>query len=375
MIPPSYRLSVSLAAAAPLLFASACWKAPAMPAPPTTIPVRTALARNETIPLGITLPGFTVSPRLVDIQARVEGFLLKQQVADGSITKPDQVIYEIDARQYEAALSASEGTLAQAIAERDYAKKEMERNAPLVQANAISQQTFDRLVANYQSGEGQVLTAQADVAQAKLNLSFCTMPAPFAGILGASQFFEGTVVGMPGTAKLNTLVQVDPMWAQVNPSVSDWPKFAAKLAKGPITATVTYGGNDTLTSEGAIVFIDNAASTKTATLMMRAEFKNPTGLFRPGTYVEVSLHLGEQPNTLMVPQEAVFARETDLFVWRVKPDDTVETVRIEAIKKIGDSIALSVGPAPGDRIVVEGIQKLKAGSKVIEAPPAAATTP
>ena len=357
-----------------LCMMASCGGPPPTPVRPPTVPVRTATVTTQTVPLTVSYPAFTVSPRSVEIEARVEGFLLRQEVADGSVTSADQVIYRIDARPFEAQVAASQGQLATAMAQRDYAKKEMERNAPLVQPSAISQQAFDQLVANFQEAEGRVLTAQANLTTAQLNLSWCTMAAPFPGLLGASKYFEGGLVGTPSTMNLNSIVQLDPMWAQFSPAVSDWPKFAARMADGPLTATVTYGGAPQLTAPATIIFTDNAASTSTATLMMRVEFANPTRLFRPGTYCDVEVALGEIPNAIIIPQEALFARESDLFVWRVKADDTVEAVRVEVLRKIGASIVLASGPASGDTIVVEGIQRLRAGAKVTVVPPVAAPT-
>ncbi len=138
------------------------------------------------------------------------------------------------------------------------------------------------------------------------------------------------------------------------------------MAKGPLTATVTFDGNDTIQAPGKIIFSDNQASTSTGTLMMRVEFANPNLIFRPGGYVKVNVSLGEQPNVMVVPQDAVFARETNLYIWRVKADDTVETVQVKVLKKIEGLIELSSGPKVGDRVVVDGIQRLKPGSKIID---------
>ena len=349
----------------------ACEKPPALPTRPTEITVTTAVVSSQTIARTADFPGITASVRSIPIDARVEGFLLKQEVADGAMTTPGQVIYRIDPRQYEASLAQAQATLAQAIAERDYAKKEMDRNAPLVPANAISQQTFDQLVANYQADEAQVLAQQAAVLNAQLNLSYCTMASPFAAQLGASQSFEGAVVGPQVARTINTLVQLDPMWAQFSPSATDWPLISAALAAGPLTARITYGGDAKISAPGRVVFTDNVVSTSTSTLMMRVEFENPQGIFRPGTYVGVELQMGQQPDVLIVPQQAVFAREADLFVWKVMPDQTVQSVRIEPLRKTGNVLALKSGPAVGDRIVVDGVQKLHAGSKIIDSTPQA----
>ncbi len=342
---------------------------------PTTVPVTTAIVISKNIPLSQTYPGLAVSPRSITIDARVEGFLLKQEVADGSVTKANQVIYRIDPRPFEATLAAAAGALAQAVAQRDYARKEMERNAPLVPANAISQQSFDQLVVNYQTADAQVLTSDANVVTAKINLSYCTMASPFPGLLGASDFFEGAVVGNANSQTLNSLVQIDPMWAEFSPSATVWPRYSALMAKGPLEATVTFDGDDTIKATGKVIFADNQVSTSTGTLMLRVEFTNPNLIFRPGVYVKVEVALGEEPNIMLVPQDSVFARETDLYIWRVKADDTVEIVQIQSLKKIGTMMALKSGPNIGDRIVVDGIQRLKPGSKIKDAGAQPTSTP
>jgi len=365
----THRISTRTARAI-LLIAStsiatlACGKPEGMPVPPTAVPVTTALVQLQTIPMDAEFPGIVASPRSIAIDARVEGFLLKQEVADGSPTNPDQVIYRIDPRPFEASLASAQGSLVQAIASRDYARKEMDRNAPLVPSNAISQQSFDQLVSNFEVAEGEVLTAQANVVTAKINLSYCTMSSPFRGLLGPSKFFEGAVVGRANAQNLNTLVQIDPLWVQFSPSATHWPNFSALMAKGPIKATLTYDGSPGITASGNVIFADNQVSTSTGTLMMRVEFSNPNLVFRPGVYSQVTVVLGDIPNTMVVPMDSIFAREADLYVWRVKPDNTVESVLVTVLKKFDKSFALKSGPNPGDRIVVDGIQRLKLGSKI-----------
>ena len=354
-----------------------CDGPPVLPVRPKEVPVTTAVVVTQTIPLNQMYPGLAVSPRMIKIDARVEGFLLKQGAPDGSVTKPDQVIYRIDPRPFQETLASQKGTLIQAVAQRDYSRKEMERNAPLVKTDAISQQDFDKLVANFETDQGKVITAEANVLSAQINLSYCTMVSPFAGILGASQFFEGAVVGTANTTNLNSLVQMDPMWADFSPSATDWPKFSALLAKGPLQATVTFDGNDTIVAKGKIIFSDNQVSTSTGTVMMRVEFTNPNLIFRPGVYVKVNVDLGSEPNVMVVPQDAVFARETNLYIWRIKADNTVETVQVRMLKKVDGMISLSSGPQVGDRVVVDGIQRLKPGSTIVDMnqlPKPAATT-
>jgi RND family efflux transporter MFP subunit len=367
-------------AAATLCTLAACGGSAPPPARPEGVPVTTTTVVKRDVPMRQTYPGIVTSPRSIDLVARVKGFLLKQGVADGAVTKPGDVVYRIDPRQYEAAVLAAEGQLAEATAQRNYAKTERDRNEPLVKVNAISQQMFDDLVTKYESAQGQVEVAQANLVQAKLNLEWCTISAPFAGALGASQFFEGAMVGEAPNQNLNTLVQVDPMWVQFSPSSKDWPRYQELMAKGPVTVEIATDGATPLKATGRLIFADNAASTETSTLMLRAEFPNPSGAFRAGVYAGVTVMLGDLGQAMVVPERAVFARLSDIFVWRVKPDGTVESVAIKPLKVEDGQLAFTGDVREGDRIVVEGIQRLKAGSKIIDtgaeaAKPAAPTTP
>ena len=372
------RLHRNLAATLLTAALAACGGSSAPPARPEGVPVTTALVAKRDIPLRETYPGIITSPRSIDLVARVKGFLLKQATADGAVTKPGDVVYRIDPRQYQAGVLAAEGQLAEATAQRNYAKTERDRNEPLVKQNAISQQTFDDLVTKYESAQGQVEVAQANLVQAKLNLEYCTVSAPFTGALGASRFFEGMVVGEPQTTNLNTLVQMDPMWVQFSPSSKEWPRFQQLMAKGSVAVDLQTDGDMPAKASGRLVFADNQVSTQSSTLMLRAEFSNPTGAFRPGAYVAVTVSIGDLGEALVVPERAVFARLSDIFVWRVKDDGTVESVAIKPIKVEDGQLAFTGKLQPGDRIVVDGIQRLKAGSKILDTgaqAPAAATKP
>ncbi|MBM4009307.1 MAG: efflux RND transporter periplasmic adaptor subunit [Planctomycetes bacterium] len=343
----------------------ACTKRPeTAPPEPPVLPVTTTTVTRQNIPLQATYPGIVYSPRNIQLNARVEGFLLPQVKADGAIVKTDDVIYRIDPRQYEAAVLAAQGSLAQAIANRDYAAIDQKRNEPLVGVNAISQLSYDQIVAQLTAAEGQVLTAKANLVQAELNLSFCTVTAPFAGMIGASEQFEGDVVGQVNSTELNSLVQLDPLWAQFSPASTEWPKYQDLLAKGPLSVSLTYDGDASLKTTGQIIFSDNQIPTSTSTLMLRAQFTNPTMLFRPGAYVKVEVILGTLENALVVPERAVFAREADTYIWRVKSDNTVESVLVALQREYNGMLAITGSIAEGDRIVVDGIQRMKLGARV-----------
>jgi len=418
-------LAATILGAAHLATAVSCGGAAPPPMRPTEISVRTAVAEARTLRRSKTYPGITASVRPVDLSARVQGFLATQHVKDGERVTAGTVVYTIEDAPFRAALASARAEVERANAQvvsaqasvkqaeaqvtqvnaqvagaqasRDLAARDVERNRPLVASGAISKQAFDqyesRLVeaeSQLESAQASVATAQAQLASAQsqigvanaqvaaataqletaeLNLSYCTVVAPMDGLLGKSLASEGQMVGAGYTVALNTLVQTDPMWVQFSPSATEWPALAALLAKGPVEATVAYGGDASITAKGSIVFAANAVDPTTSTIMLRAEFPNPSGAFRAGTYSLVTVDLGElKAPAVLVPVEALVPQESDFFVWRVKSDSTAERVKVEVAIREGGFVGIVNGISAGDRIVTAGVQKLSVGSKVVEAP-------
>lgn len=362
------------------VLAVSCGKQPTAPAEPAEIPVRTAVAQAKTVKRTRDYPGVTASVRPVAISARVAGFLEKQHVADGATVKAGDLLYSIDKRPFEATLAQARAGLAQAQAQvpgaqaaRDLAARDVDRNRPLAASGAISKQTFDQLESKLAQADAQLSAtkastdaARAQVETAELNLSYCTIAAPMDGLLGQSTAFEGQMVGPGYTVQLNQIVQLDPMWVEFSPSATEWPLIGGLLAKGDVAARIAYGGAESITADGKITFSSNVVSASTSTIMLRATFANPAGAFRPGTFCNVKVDLGEIPGIVMIPTSALVARETDFFVWRVKSDGSVENVRVKATLREEDMAGIVEGVVAGDRVVVAGTQKLKDGAKVAE---------
>jgi len=372
----------ALAAGALLVawFGVSCGGPEGLPPAPAEVTVRTAVAEQRTVKRIRSYPGVTASVRPVVVSARVAGFLEKQHAADGSAVKAGDLLFTIDERPYQAALAQAQATLDQARAQvpsakasRDLAAREVERNRPLVESGAISKQGFDQIEtklvqsdAQLSTATAQVAAAEAQVETARLNLSYCRIAAPMDGLLGETAASEGQMVGPGYTVQLNTVVQLDPMWVEFSPSATEWPMIAEHLAKGEVRAQVLYGGVDGISAEGVLTFSANSVTASTSTILLRATFPNPKGDFRPGTFCNVKVDLGELPGVVLLPTSALVARETDFFVWRVKQDGTVENVRVEASIREMDMVGIGQGVSAGDRIVVAGTQKLKDGAKVVE---------
>jgi len=389
-----------------LAFLAACEKKAVPPKPPPVVPVRTAAVATRDIPVEYAFPASIASPQSVDVNARVPGWLLRQATADGARVAKGTLLYEIDPSQYQVDLDAANARVAQAeaqaalgraqldaaTAQAALAQETFDRNKGLVASGAVSRERFDQITASLAEAKASVeqakaaiavaeanrLEATADVESAKLHLSYCSVASPIDGLLGASRYYAGTLVGDAGKQLLNVVVQTDPIWAEFRPSANVLPEFRANLAAGTLTARVELKGANlrpaasapiepaaaSPTAEARLVFIDNVVSETSDTILMRIELANPDSVFLPGAYAEVTVGLGVQKGATVVPSAAVFARQTELFVWRVKADETVESVRIEALTSAGNDVVVGAGVAPGDRIVTDGIAKLRAGMRI-----------
>ncbi len=386
-----------------------CEKPPAAGLPQLSPEVETVVVGTRDIPITHDFPATITSPQDVDINARVSGWLLEQNTPDGAFVKKDQLLYRVDPSQYQIQLDAANAQLAQAkaqleaaVGQRDAATAQnvlaqaiYDRNQPLVAAGAVSQEQWDQITANLAEAKASVeqangniaiaqasaLSANASIESAKLNLAWCTITSPLDGMMGASSYFEGSLVGDAGKQLLNTVVQMDPMWASFSPSANYLPIVLAKQGTGKLPATVTLTGATTApppgtavslgsnapTVEGHLVMVNNQITGTSDTILMRVEFPNAAQLFRPGAYATVTLNLGVRKDAIVVPRTAVFARQTELFVWKVNDDTTVESLAVEVISAYEQDLVLAGGVTPGTKIVSEGVNKLRAGMKVMEA--------
>ncbi|MBM4110840.1 MAG: efflux RND transporter periplasmic adaptor subunit [Phycisphaerae bacterium] len=401
------RLTMVASPVMVLLGVVSCGEAPSSPAPPP-ISVRTLVIVPQDVPVEVSFPATIDSPRTVEVAARVPGWLQTQAIADGALVKPGDLLYQVDPSQYRIQLDAANARVAQADAQAEVARAQAEvaaaalllsqttfdRNKGLVDSGAISKERWDQLTADLAKSKATADQAAADIAlskanqasaaadaeNARLQLSWCTITSPLLGQLGASKAFVGSLVGEAKTQVLNTIVQVDPLWAGFNPSARMLPAIVGARDQGTLTARVELPGAITTArpgvpigvtdgapkAEGKLVFFDNQVGQTTDTLLLRVEFPNGAGHFRPGGYALVTLGLGMQKDAILVPKSATFARQTELLVWILHEDGTVKSAVIEPLAAWGNDIIVQSGLKAGERIVTDGLAKLRPGVKVVD---------
>ncbi len=331
------------------------------------IPVNAITAAATTINLTTDYPSMAVSVRTVMIDARVEGWLLKQRFKDGAVVQAGQMLYEIDPTPFRIALEKAEAELAANEAALFDAKQKYQRNKPLVATEAISQEQFDQYEAGFLSSKANVQMAKANVDNAKLNVSYCSITSPLAGQAAKTNVYEGTLVKPASNGQLTNVRQLDPIWIEFAPVAGDLPALR-ELMKKSDTLVAVHDPSGSWKGQGRVVFIDNTVSSTTGTILARIEVANPELLVMPGQYLSVALPTHSFPNAISIPEAAVVYQTSMPTVWIVGSDGTVQNKPIVLGGKGGAGLIVSSGLDAGEQVITAGQQKLRPGAKVSISP-------
>ncbi len=350
-------------------------KADTPPPPPPTVEVATVTQADVPVFhewIGV-LDGFVNA----HIRAQVSGYLISQNYREGDPIKTNDVLFEIDPRPFQAALDQARGQLAQAEARQGKSKLDVERYAPLVKDKAISQEELDNAKqANFEA-EAAVVAAKAQVEQAQLNLDFTKIKSPIAGIASIANGQTGDLVG-PSTAELTTVSMVDPIKAYYNVTEQAYINFAKlfltesnryeRLRQLEIELILADGS--VYSQKGTIYAADRQISPTTGALRVVALFPNPNFALRPGEFARVRVKIEVAAGALLVPQKAVMELQGSYQVAVVETDNKIHIQPVRVGERTGALWIIQQGLSLGQRVVVEGIQKVKEGIPVDPKPTA-----
>jgi membrane fusion protein (multidrug efflux system) len=347
--------------------ATGCQKPAAPVLPPPIVQVVTLTTTN--VPMSAEVIGQLDSPQNVEVRARVEAFVEEVLYQDGVMVKEGAPLFRLDDRPFRERLKGAEGALAEAKAQLAKYQKDVARLQPLAEKKAIPQQDLENAQAAVEVGEAGVLTAKARVESALLDLGYCDVRAPIAGLIGAKQVSIGELVGKGQPTLLATLSTIDSMWFYCAISEVEYLKADAevrrtgrRIADQPVALILADGS--THPAPGRFVFMDRAVDPKTGTLRVRAEFPNPDRNLRPGMFGRLRVDLGQRTNTITVPERALAELQGRHFVWVVSPEGTATQRTVQVGEKSGPRILVTSGLQAGERIVVEGLQKVREGAPV-----------
>ncbi len=362
------RTSLFILACLSALNLSACSKE--KPSPPQVPEVEVAQVIQKDIPVVHEWVGTADGLVNATIRAQVTGYLIRQDYNEGDLVKKGQVLFEIDPRPFKAALDQAEGILAQMEALYENARANLARVKPLADKNALSKKDLDDAVASESSAKAQVLTARAAAENARLNLGFTRITSLINGMAGLAKAQVGDLVG-PAVqgGELTTVSTINPIkiYYTINEQayINYMRRFASETA-GLVEAkklriALILGDGSLYPHAGKFYAIDRQVDVRTGTFRVAALFPNPTNLLRPGQFVRVRVLIGTKKGALLVPQRAVMELQGSYQVAVVGGDDKVEMRPVNPGERVGSLWVIDAGLKPGERVVAEGLQKVKQG--------------
>ena len=352
-----------------LSFAGACSKAEPPPPPPPEVQVATVIQKD--VPIYVELVGTTLGSQDVEIRARVEGYLTSVNFTEGSFVKKGQLLYKIDPQPFQAALSQAQANLQTAKTRLDKTNNDVARYKPLAAEKAVSQQELDNALSAQEAARFQVTAYDALVDKAKLDLAYTTMSAPVDGVIGTTQVKVGSLVGRGENTLLNTISQLDPILFRCAIAEAEYLRLARRGATGdPKSYEKKYGVELILADgtvhphEGKLDAIERAVDPTTGTLTGQFSFPNPERILRPSQYGKARFVVDVKEGAILVPQRAVQEIQGLYSVMVVKPDNTVEQRMVKASDRVGNLWVIDSGIKLGEKVIVEGIQRVRPGIKV-----------
>jgi len=349
--------------------AIACSKKEAPPPPPPA-EVQVAEVVQKDVPIYIELVGATLGSEDIEIRPRVEGYLVSVNFTEGSFVKKGQLLYGIDPQPLEAALAEAKADLATAQARLEKTNNDVARFTPLAKEKAVSQQELDNALSAQLAAKSQVAAFDAKLARAKLDLAYTSITSPIDGLIGTTQKRVGSLVTRNESTPLTTVSQLNPILFRCAIAEAEYLRLARRGADGDKSLEKKYGVELILADgtvhvhKGRLDAIERAVDPTTGTLTGQFSFPNPERLLRPSQYGKARIVTEVRHDAALVPQRAVQEIQGLYNVMVVKPDSTVEQRMVKAGDRVGNLWVIESGLKPGEKVIVEGLQKVQPGVKV-----------
>jgi membrane fusion protein, multidrug efflux system len=311
-----------------------------------------------------------------DVRARTTGYLQKRAYQEGGYVKQGDLLFEIDPRPFVAALDQAKSQLQEAQATLLGVELDAKRAKELFQGKVISEQEYTNKTQDYQTKLAAVAAAQAAVESAQLNLDYTKVASPLDGIAGQAQAQIGDLVGSGSNTVLTTVSQIEPIRCYFPISEQTYWEFADLLKKAMAVPEAERGekvelilpNGSVYSHKGKFAFIDRQVDPKTGTIQIAVSFPNPELTLRPGQYATARAEIGSIPNALLIPQQAVSQLQGGNQVAVVSPDGKAEIRAIKVGPVFGQMIVVTDGLKAGEKVIVEGFQKVRQGSQVLAKP-------
>ena len=338
------------------------------------IPVVRVMKKD--VPVYASYPGQVYGQKDIPIRARVQGFLESIDFKEGSNVKKGQLLYTIDPQSLEEARNAQQSEVTAAQTALTKAQADLDRIKPLAESNAVSKSDLDAAQAAYEAALANLEAAKANLRSSDINLSYTKVRSPINGIIGKTMARVGEFVGKePNPVILNTVSKIDTVIVKFYITEKEYIKFAkiriqnrkeGRLHKyDDIPVELQLSDGSTYGHIGKIDFIDRNIDEKTGAILVQASFPNPDGLLRPGLYSKVKLLVDVMKDARVIPQRCIMEIQGQNSVFKVNDKNIVERKSIQVVYRWGDLAAVDEGLKPGDKIVIDALQKVRDGMEVI----------
>lgn len=340
---------------------------------PAATPVGVVTLKSQAITLKKELPGRVSAFQIAEIRPQVSGIVQSRLFEEGAQVEKGQALYQINPDIFEAELAASKAAVARAEASIASSKSKALRYKELLAIKAVSQQDFDEADAASKQASAELLTAQAQLKSAQINLDYSHVASPISGQISKSSVTVGALVSAGQTSALATVTQLDPIYVDLTQSSNELTKLKRALASGALGVDSTTQTDVELIMEdgsayphkGTLQFSEVTVDPSTGSVTLRAKFPNPEKLLLPGMYVRAEVVEGVKSDAILAPQRGV-SRNTkgEPTAMVVSKNNTVESRVLKVERTLGANWLVSEGLADGDQLIVEGLQKIRPGAPV-----------
>ena len=350
------------------------------------VPVTVVTLKPETVTLRRELPGRSSAYLVAEVRPQVDGIVLKRLFTEGGLVKQGQPLYQIDDATYRADLNSARANVVRAQATLETASLNAKRSEQLVKVDAVSQQDHENAVAALREAQAELKAAQATAARAETILGYARITSPIDGRIGKSTVTQGALVTANQAEPLATVQKLDPMYVDLTQSSAEWLQLRKQLSAGRIEGasdlpvTILLEDGTEYSRPGKLAFSEVSVDPTTGSFGLRVVVPNPDNVLLPGMYVRAVVGTGIRENGLLVPQQGVQRDPKGGTTAMVVDGENKVAVReVRVSQAIGDKWLVEEGLAAGDRVVVEGLQKIRPGAPVqateagVETPPAVAS--
>lgn len=354
------------------------------PAPPSAPEVAVITVEPQQVVLTTELPGRTTAYRVAEIRPQVSGLVQRRLFTEGAEVKAGEVLYQIDPAPFQAVLDNAKAALGRSEANLPAIRARAGRYQELLADHAVSQQEYEDAAAALRQDEADIQYWKAMVRSAGINLAYTRVIAPISGRIGRSSVTEGAILTAYQPLSLATIQQLDPIYVDVQQSTTDLLRLQRRLESGRLDQSgsdqqdvkLIMEDGAVYPREGKLQFRDVSVNPSTGSVILRVVFPNPEGALLPGMFVRAVLKEGVNEQNILIPQQAV-SRDPkgDPFALIVDAEDQVQQRPLTLDRAIGDQWLVTAGLEPGDRVVVEGLQRVRPGAKVKVVPAAAKPVP